>query len=211
VRRGLTVVDLVSPVSMSVSNSLDPRDALYIELITRRSEAVSEEDIVSALGFESPEELYRRLAWDGFPICAWCGAAFAGGEHCEQAQAERRRERSELFVGGLLNMPLSVFATRLMGELAAIGLDPEGRREAWELTYPPEDESGDVREIQLSNGQVLLLALDAYREEPFDDERWYGRVEVRGRVPRTDRAILAAVCAFEGSELSTAGRTKANR
>jgi hypothetical protein len=120
VRRGLTGVNRVSLVSVSVPKNLDPRDALYIELVTRRSEAVSEEDIASAFGFESPEELYRRLAWDGFPICAWCGAAFAGGEHCEQAQAERRRERSELFVGGLLNMPLSVFATRLMGELNSV-------------------------------------------------------------------------------------------
>lgn len=193
-----------------MSKELDPRDHRYTEFVTRRSAGVLDEDIASALGFDSPQDLYRRLAWDGFPICAWCGAAFPSEEHCEQPQAEKRLERQALYVGGLLNMPMFVFAPRLMAELADVGLDVGGRREAWELTYPPGYESGDAREVRLSNGQSLLLALDAYREEPFDDERWYGRAEVRGMVPRTDRAILAAVCAFEGSELSTAGRTKKN-
>jgi len=193
-----------------MSKELDPRDHRYTEFVTQRSAGVQEEDIAAALGFDSPQDLYRQLAWDGFPICAWCGAAFAGEEHCEQAQAEKRLEREALYVGGLLNMSLFVFAPQLMTELATVGLNVGGRREACELTYPPGYESGEAREIRLSNDQILLLALDAYREEPFDDERWYGRVEVRGMVPRTDRATLAAVCAFEGSELSLAGRTKKN-
>ena len=193
-----------------MSKELDPRDHRYTEFVTQRSAGVLDEDIAAALGFDSPQDLYRQLAWDRFPICAWCGAAFAGEEHCEQAQAEKCLEREALYVGGLSNMSLFVFAPQLMTELAAVGLNVGGRREPWELTYPPGYESGEAREIRLSNGQMLLLALDAYREEPFDDKRWYGRVEVRGMVPRTDRASLAAVCTFEGSELSTAGRTKKN-
>ena len=147
-RRGLTGVNRVSLVSVSVPKNLDPRDALYIELVTRRSEAVSEEDIASALGFESPKELYRRLAWAGFPICAGCGTVFATEEHCKQAQAERRRERSALFVGGTINMLLPEYATRLMTELAAIGLDPDRRREAWELKPTPGPDRGQHSDVK---------------------------------------------------------------
>jgi hypothetical protein len=87
---------------MSISKGQDTRDARYVGFVTRRAEGMSEEDVASALGFDSPEDLYRRLAWDGFPVCAWCGTAFVGEDHCEPAKEDRRRETRALYAGGLL-------------------------------------------------------------------------------------------------------------
>ncbi len=87
---------------MSLPKDLDPRDARYVELVTRRAEGASEEDIASAMEFDSPEDLYRRLAWDGFPICAWYGVAFVGEDHCAPAEEHRQQERRALYVGGVL-------------------------------------------------------------------------------------------------------------
>ena len=120
-------------------------------------------------------------------------------------------ERVRLYVGGMGNDPLSDFAPRLMAELSDEALRLGKRRAAKDETLPPGFESGsDLRKVRLPKGQILWLALDAYREEPYGDERWYQSVELRDAVPRTDMAILAAVSAFEGTELSGAGKSKKN-
>ena len=119
---------------MSLPKDLDPRDARYVELVTRRAEGASEEDIASAMEFDPPEDLYRRLAWDGFPICAWCGVAFVGEDHCAPAEEHRQQERRALYVGGvLITTTFRVWRPTGWRNSPAWGYRPTGekRRERW--------------------------------------------------------------------------------
>lgn len=181
-----------SVVNMSISEQMDPRDVRYITLVTRRAEGISEEDAASGLGFDSPEDLYRQLAWDGFPVCAWCGSGFVGEDHCEPAREHRRRETRALYSSGLLRWPLFSLVRRWMEELARVGVMPELRRQAGRLGGPPEE---DARPVPLESGEVIYI-----RPSAIVDVKGYERAEVLDQLLRTDVAILAALAVLEGGE-----------
>ena len=158
---------------------------------------MSEEYVASALGFDYPEDLYRRLAWDGFPVCARCGTAFVGEDHCEPAKEDRRRETRALYAGGLLTLPLFSLAPRWMKELARVRVMPELRKQAGELGGPPED---GAHPVPLESGETIHVRPAAF----VDEEKGYDRAEVLDRLLQTDVAILAALAVLEGGEGPTA-------
>jgi hypothetical protein len=99
-------------------------------------------------------------------------------------------------------MNLQRLAQASMEELLRVGLSLGGRKEASEVTYPPEYGSeGNALPVYLDNGQMLVLRLNAFKDHPRDDGRFFLRTEVRGETPKTDRAQLAALAVLEGTEL----------
>jgi hypothetical protein len=161
-------------------------------LVTRRAEGVQEQAIATDLGFDSPEDLYRQLAWDGFPLCAWCGSGFVGEDHCESAREHRRLETRALYSRGLLRWPIFSLGPRWMEELARMRLMPELRRQAGRLGGPPEE---DARPVPLESGEIIYI-----RPAAIVDEKGFERAEVLDHLLRTDVAILAALAVLEGGE-----------
>jgi hypothetical protein len=113
--------------------------------------------------------------------------------------------RTELYVAGAMSnryMNLQHLTQAWMEELIRVGFSLGGRREASEVTYPPEYGSeGNALPVRLDNGQTLVLRLNAFQDDPRGDGRFFMRTEVQGVSPKTDRAQLAALAVLEGAEL----------
>ncbi len=99
-------------------------------------------------------------------------------------------------------MNLQHLARAWLEEVIRVAFSLGGRREASEVTYPPEYGSeGNALPVRLDNGQTLVLCLNAFQDDPRDDGRFFLRTEVRGVTPKTDRAQLAMLAVLEGTEL----------
>ena len=71
-------------------------------------------------------------------------------------------------------------------------------------SFPPDQETeGRGAWLRLENGQRILLRWHPdFRWDPRGDGRYFYRAEVRSEAPPSDKAILAALCVLEGTELS---------
>ena len=82
------------------------------------------EDKISAdAGCGSPEELYRQLAQDGFPVCRTYGATHVGQGHCED-QIKKRKRKARCSGGEKRELPPAAAAAELFRG-ALIGLEQD--------------------------------------------------------------------------------------
>ena len=82
------------------------------------------EDKTSAdAGCGSPEDLYRQLAQDGFPVCRTCGATHVGQGHCED-QIKKRKRKARRSGGEKRELPPAAAAAELFRG-ALIGLEQD--------------------------------------------------------------------------------------
>lgn len=80
---------------MNTKRQPDKRDMQYLTFVTGRLRHLSDEEIAVQLDLGSPEALYRRLSYYGYPVCPACGATHVGADHCEETPGEEKpKERN---------------------------------------------------------------------------------------------------------------------
>jgi hypothetical protein len=94
-----------------MSGTPDPRALRYVKYYTLRLEYAPRDRTaeIAATFHCSPEELYDRLAADGFPVCRACGETPATESHCSLRSSGRRA----LTAGASEELPLAAEAEML--------------------------------------------------------------------------------------------------
>lgn len=81
---------------MSIQEELDIRDQRYLFLLANRRSGKGDAYTAKMERFKSPRQLYQQLQYDGFRICAVCGATHVPLDHCDPTPKTRDRKVKSL-------------------------------------------------------------------------------------------------------------------